>query len=64
MATGGLYIGGGIGPKIIDKLKDGTFMQAFFAKGRFQNLLKKIPVKVILNDKTALLGAAYYAATR
>lgn len=64
MATGGVYIGGGIAPKILDKLKGGTFMQAFFAKGRFVNLLKKIPVKVILNDKTALLGAAYYAATR
>jgi len=64
MSTGGIFIGGGIAPKIIDKLRDGVFMQAFFAKGRFQNLLKKIPVKVILNDKTALLGAAYFAATR
>lgn len=64
MSTGGIFIGGGIAPKIIEKLKDGTFMQAFFAKGRFQNLLKKISVKVILNDKTALFGAAHYAATR
>lgn len=62
MATGGFFIGGGIAPKIIDKLQDGTFMQAFFGKARFQNLLKKIPVRVILNDKTALFGAAYYAS--
>lgn len=58
MATGGLFVGGGIAPKIIHKLKDSTFMEAFLAKGRMQPLLQAMPVRVILNDKTALLGAA------
>lgn len=61
MATGGLYIGGGIAPKIIDKLKGPGFMKAFVNKGRMSSLLKAIPVSVILNDKTALLGAARVA---
>jgi glucokinase len=64
MATGGVYIGGGIAPKNLDKLKDGTFMKRFLAKGRMQRLLEAMPVKVILNDKTALLGAARCAAVR
>jgi glucokinase len=61
LATGGVYIGGGIAPKILGKIIDGAFMQAFTAKGRHGGLLKKIPVRVILNDKTALFGAAHYA---
>ena len=61
MATGGLYIGGGIAPKILDVLKDGTFMTAFSAKGRMQSLLENMPVRVILNDRTALYGSAVYA---
>jgi len=61
MATGGMYIGGGIAPKIIKKLLTSTFMEAFIAKGRLRPLLQDIPVHVILNDKTALLGAARYA---
>ncbi len=61
LATGGVYVGGGIAPKILEKLKDGTFIKAFLAKGRYASFLKAIPVKVILNDKTALLGAAYKA---
>ncbi len=64
MATGGLYIGGGIAPKIVQKLKDGTFMKSFVAKGRMRSLLEAIPVRVILNDKTALMGAARCAARR
>src|SRR5262249_15928735 len=64
MATGGGYVGGGIAPKNLDRLKDGTFMQRFVAKGRMQGLLEAMPVKVILNDKTALLGAARCAALR
>lgn len=61
MATGGLFVGGGIAPKIIRKLKDSTFMEAFLAKGRMKPLLQAMPVRVILNDKTALLGAARWA---
>jgi glucokinase len=61
MATGGLYIGGGIAPKILDVLKDGTFMAAFIAKGRMQSLLEHMPVRVILNDRTALYGSAVCA---
>lgn len=61
-ATAGVYVGGGIAPKIIEKLKDGTFMKAFTAKGRLSSLLEAIPVRVILNDKTALVGAARVAA--
>jgi glucokinase len=58
----GLYIGGGIAPKILAKLKDGTFMRAFVDKGRYTDLLDGIPVQVVLNDQAALRGAAYYAA--
>lgn len=62
MATGGIYVGGGIAPKIIQKLQGPSFMEAFTAKGRFKSLLDAIPVRAILNDKTALLGAARYQA--
>lgn len=62
MATGGVYVGGGIASKIIQKLKDSTFMKAFVSKGRMKFLLEAIPVRVILNDNTALLGAARLAA--
>lgn len=58
MATGGLFVGGGIAPKILERLKAGMFMEAFTAKGRMKPLLQTIAVRVILNDKTALLGAA------
>ncbi len=62
MATAGIYIGGGIAPKIISKLKQGTFMKAFRDKGRLSVIVERIPVKVIMNDRAALLGAASYAA--
>ena len=58
MATGGVYLGGGIAPKILERLKGKMFMSAFLEKGRMRKVLEKISVKVILNDKTALLGAA------
>ena len=58
MATGGIYLGGGIAPKILQRLCDGGFAAAFLAKGRFAELMSRIPVRVILNDLTALMGAA------
>jgi glucokinase len=62
LATGGVYLGGGIAPKIISKLKEPEFMNAFTAKGRMRPLLQDVPVRVIMNPKTALLGAARHAA--
>ena len=62
MATGGVYLGGGIAPKIVARLKEPEFLNAFKAKGRLGPLLLDIPVRVIMNPKTALLGAARHAA--
>jgi glucokinase len=62
MATGGLFIGVGIAPKILAKLQQPAFLDAFFDKGRMGKSLKEMPVRVITNDRTALLGAARYAA--
>ena len=64
MATGGVFLGGGIAPKIVSKLSGLLFMQAFVSKGRLQPLLESIPVKVITNDKIALFGAARYAVAK
>jgi glucokinase len=61
ITTGGVYLGGGIPPKILSKLKEDVFMEAFTNKGRFKGFLEKISVKVVLNDKAALIGAAYCA---
>ncbi|MGD0266490.1 MAG: glucokinase, partial [Candidatus Methylomirabilota bacterium] len=61
MATGGVFLGGGIAPRIIRKLEEPAFLNAFTAKGRMKPLLQAMPVRVILNDKTALLGAARFA---
>jgi glucokinase len=61
LATSGLFIGGGIAPKILKWMTTGSFLRAFAAKGRFQAFLEQIPVAVILNNQTALLGAARYA---
>ncbi|HEY3044923.1 MAG TPA: glucokinase [Vicinamibacterales bacterium] len=62
MATGGVYIGGGIAPKILPALETGTFLKAFRAKGTFESMLEKMPVKIILNDEAGLLGAAVFGA--
>lgn len=62
MSRGGLFIGGGIAPKILPLLQDGTFLGAFLDKGRMQPLLAAMPVKVILNDRAALYGPALHAA--
>jgi glucokinase len=59
---GGVFIGGGIAPKILPKLLDGTFRAAFVAKGRLSYLLEAMPVKVVLNPDTGLLGAAALAS--
>jgi len=64
LATAGIYLGGGIAPKIIAQLKDGKFLKAFVGEGRMKDLLASIPVRVIMNDKTALIGAARYAAMK
>src|SRR5262249_14395049 len=62
LAVGGVYIGGGIAPRILPALITGTFMQAFRAKSPLERLLESMPVKVILNHEAGLLGAAVYAA--
>jgi len=64
LAVGGVYIGGGIAPRILEKLKDGTFMKAFTDKGRLSQLLINMPVRIILESRAALLGAAAYAEAR
>ena len=60
MTTGGIFIGGIIAAKIVAKMKDPVFMQAFLDKGRMEALLKDMPVKIILNDDCGLIGAARY----
>lgn len=62
MSRGGLYLGGGIAPKILPLLQDGAFLDAFLEKGRMRPLLEAMPVKVILNDRAALYGPALRAA--
>jgi glucokinase len=64
LSVGGVYIGGGIAPRILEKLKDGTFMKAFTDKGRLSQLLINMPVRVILESRAALAGAAAYAEAR
>lgn len=60
LATGGVYLGGGIPPRIVSALEKRRFLAAFRNKGRFSDLLTDIPVHIILNPKAALLGAAAY----
>ena len=64
MATGGVYIGGGIAPKILDALEKPAFLEGFFAKGGMEPLMRDMPVHVILNADAALYGAAFYALNR
>lgn len=61
MALGGVFVGGGIAPRIIERLAAGGFMTAFLAKGRMESLMQSMPVRVVLNDRAALLGAALHA---
>jgi len=62
LAHGGVYLAGGIAPKIISKLKEGAFMRAFTDKGRFQKVLETMPVHVVMNDHVGLYGALAEAA--
>lgn len=61
LSIGGVYIGGGIAPKILPFLQTDTFINAFIRKGRFEPMLRNISLKVSLNPETALLGAAHFA---
>lgn len=61
MARGGVFLGGGIAPRILSRLQQGEFLQSFFSKGRMRPLMEAMPVSVILNDRAALLGAARFA---
>ena len=61
LATGGVYLGGGIPPRILPQLQQPRFLDTFSRKGRFSGLMQKMPVHVIRNPKSALYGAAYYA---
>jgi glucokinase len=64
LAVGGVYLGGGIVPKVLEKMKDGTFLRAFTDKGRLSDLLVQTPVRIILESRAALIGAAAYAEAR
>ena len=59
--TGGVYVGGGIAPGLVSLMKGRFFIENFLDKGRFRGWLERIPVRLILNDKASLLGAAHYA---
>ena len=61
VATSGVYIGGGMAPKILPAMRDGRFIEAFRAKGAMSALVAQVPVRVILNPEAALLGAAVCA---
>ena len=61
MATGGVYLGGGIAHSILPALSEGPFLESFLAKGRFREFLARVPVRVIRDEMAALLGAARYA---
>jgi len=62
MATGGVYLGGGIPPKILPAFDSDAFMSAFRAKAPMEDLMRSIPVMIILNKQAGLLGAAVYAS--
>ncbi|HEX4309573.1 MAG TPA: glucokinase [Acidobacteriaceae bacterium] len=64
LATGGMYLGGGIAPKMVRTMQSGVFMQAFADKGRLSDLLTHTPVHIILESRAALMGAAAYAEAR
>ncbi len=63
MATAGVFLGGGIAPRILEKLRSGAFMAAFRDKGRLEPVVAKMPVRVIVNEYASLVGAARYAVS-
>ena len=64
LSTGGMYIGGGIAPRVLPIIKRGGFLDAFHAKGRYDGMLERMAVRVILDDACALRGAARFALDR
>jgi glucokinase len=64
LASGGIYLGGGIAPKVMKTMQNGEFLKAFLDKGRLSPILEAIPVRIILDDRCALLGAAAFAEAR
>jgi glucokinase len=64
LATGGVYLGGGIAPRILPRLKEGDFLRSFRDKGRLAEVVERLPVNVILNELTALIGAGRHAEAR
>jgi glucokinase len=62
LARGGVYVAGGIAPKILPKMQDGTFMQAFREKEKFAEMLSRVRVQIVLNEEAPMLGAAAEAA--
>ena len=64
MSTGGIFIGGSIAAKIVPKMKDPVFLRAFLAKGRMEPLLKGMPVRIVINDDSGIMGAALYTLIR
>jgi glucokinase len=62
VSTGGVYIGGGIAPRLIERIRDGQLLTAFRHKGRLSDLIARMPLYVIMNPSVGLLGAAAYAA--
>jgi len=58
LATGGVYVGGGIAPKILRRLEGGAFARAFARKSKLREWLERIPIHVVLDDRAALHGAA------
>lgn len=61
LSLGGFYIGGGIAPHLVEKMKKGAFISSFIDKGRLKHVLETMPIWIVLNDDAALLGAVYYA---
>jgi glucokinase len=64
LARGGVYLGGGLAPRLLPFFKSSAFMSAFTAKGRFSSFMQEISIQLVLEDETALLGAAHYARSQ